>query len=209
MTDADVDGSHIRTLLLTFFYRQMPDLLNRGHIFIAQPPLYKVTRGKSEQYLKDERALEDYLIDSGLEGVSLKLASGEVRAGADLRAVITEARQIRALLGGLHSRYRRSVVEQAAIAGALTPDVLNDPATAQRVAEDVAGRLDVLAEETERGWVGTVSDDGFTFARTVRGVREAAIIDAALIASADARKLDEHDHSRDLRRPRRAVLPRR
>ncbi|WP_020187418.1 DNA topoisomerase (ATP-hydrolyzing) subunit B [Methylopila sp. 73B] len=192
MTDADVDGSHIRTLLLTFFYRQMPDLLNRGHIFIAQPPLYKVTRGKSEQYLKDERALEDYLIDSGLEGVSLKLASGEVRAGADLRAVITEARQIRALLGGLHSRYRRSVVEQAAIAGALTPDVLNDPATAQRVAEDVAGRLDVLAEETERGWVGTVSDDGFTFARTVRGVREAAIIDAALIASADARKLDEH-----------------
>ncbi|GBD49132.1 DNA topoisomerase (ATP-hydrolyzing) subunit B [Methylopila sp. Yamaguchi] len=192
MTDADVDGSHIRTLLLTFFYRQMPDLLNRGHIYIAQPPLYKVTRGKSEQYLKDERALEDYLIDSGLEGVSLKLASGEVRAGADLRAVISEARQIRALLGGLHSRYRRPVVEQAAIAGALTPDVLHDPEAAQRVADDVARRLDVLAEETERGWVGTVSDDGFTFARTVRGVREAAIIDAALIASADARKLDEH-----------------
>ena len=98
MTDADVDGSHIRTLLLTFFYRQMPALIERGHLYIAQPPLYKVSRGKSEQYLKDERALEDYLIDGGLEEAVLKLSSGEERGGADLRKLVEEARTVRNLL---------------------------------------------------------------------------------------------------------------
>ena len=191
MTDADVDGSHIRTLLLTFFYRQMPDLLERGHVYIAQPPLYKVVRGKSEQYLKDERALEDYLVDQGLDGVTLKLANGEARSGLDLRSVVETARQVRSILGGLHSRYRRSVVEQAAIAGALTADVLRDEEKAKGAAEYIARRLDLLSEETERGWEGTASEEGFTFTRTVRGVREAATIDAAFIASADARKLDE------------------
>ena len=191
MTDADVDGSHIRTLLLTFFYRQMPDLLERGHVYIAQPPLYKVVRGKSEQYLKDERALEDYLVDQGLDGVTLKLASGEARSGLDLRSVVETARQVRSILGGLHSRYRRSVVEQAAIAGALTADVWRDEEKAKGAAEYIARRLDLLSEETERGWEGTASEEGFTFTRTVRGVREAATIDAAFIASADARKLDE------------------
>ena len=119
MTDADVDGSHIRTLLLTFFFRQMRQLIENGHLFIAQPPLFKVKRGQSEQYLKDERALEDYLVETGLEGASLQLASGEVRAGADLRALVEEARAMRRLLEGLHSRYNRSLVEQAALAGAL------------------------------------------------------------------------------------------
>src|SRR5438067_2736994 len=102
MTDADVDGSHIRTLLLTFFYRQMRPLIDRGHLFIAQPPLYKVTRGKSEQYLKHERALEDYLIGSGLENSVLRLSSGEHRAGEDLRALVEQARGIRNVLNGLH-----------------------------------------------------------------------------------------------------------
>src|SRR5437016_539323 len=102
MTDADVDGSHIRTLLLTFFFRQMPELIERGHLYIAQPPLYKVTRAKSEQYLKDERALEDYLIESGLEGAVLRIHSGEECAGADLRRVVAEARTIRNVLSGLH-----------------------------------------------------------------------------------------------------------
>ena len=121
MTDADVDGSHIRTLLLTFFFRQMEELIKRGHIYIAQPPLYKVSRGKSEQYLKDERALEDYLIATGLEDSVLRLASGEERAGDDLRKLVEEARAIRNILNGLHSRYNRKVIEQAAIAGVLTP----------------------------------------------------------------------------------------
>ena len=120
MTDADVDGSHIRTLLLTFFYRQMRPVIERGHLYIAQPPLFKVKRGKSEQYLKDERALEDYLVDAGLEGAVLRLASGEVRAGADLRALVEEARACAACCG-LHSRYDRAAVEQAALAGALKP----------------------------------------------------------------------------------------
>ncbi|MFY8100412.1 MAG: DNA gyrase subunit B, partial [Allorhizobium sp.] len=110
-TDADVDGAHIRTLLLTFFFRQMPELIERGHLYIAQPPLYKVSRGKSVQYLKDEKALEDYLITMGLEEATLTLANGEVRAGQDLRDVIQDALRLRSLIDGLHSRYNRNVIE--------------------------------------------------------------------------------------------------
>jgi DNA gyrase subunit B len=191
MTDADVDGAHIRTLLLTFFYRQLPELIERGYIYIAQPPLYKVNRGKSEQYLKDERALEDYLLDSGTEDAVLRLAGGEERAGPDLRAVVDEARAIRATLNALHTRYDRKVVEQAAIAGVLNRAVFEDEAKAAAAADYIARRLDILSEETERGWEGSF-DNGFRFARTVRGVKEVALIDAALLGSADARKLDEH-----------------
>ena len=121
MTDADVDGAHIRTLLLTFFYRQMFELIERGHLYIAQPPLYKVKRGSSEQYLKDSKALENYLIETGLDGATLVLATGEERAGSDLRQIVEEALQVRAALDAIHSRYSRTVVEQAAIAGALNP----------------------------------------------------------------------------------------
>src|SRR3974390_206835 len=192
MTDADVDGSHIRTLLLTFFYRQMEELIKRGHVFIAQPPLYKVSRGKSEQYLKDERALEDYLIVTGLEDSVLRLASGEERAGDDLRKLIEESRQIRNILNGLHSRYNRKVIEQAAIAGVLTPRVTDDPNTGAAAADYIARRLDALEEETERGWMGSFDQNGFHFERTVRGVKEVAVIDQALLGSADARKLDEY-----------------
>jgi DNA gyrase subunit B len=202
MTDADVDGSHIRTLLLTFFYRQMPELIERGHLYIAQPPLYKVSRGKSEQYLKDERALEDYLIDSGFEEAVLKLANGEERAGNDLRKLVEEARSIRSLLNGLHSRYNRKVIEQAAIAGVLRPEVASDPAAANEAAAYIARRLDALSEETERGWVGSFDEYGFHFERTVRGVKEAAIIDQALLGSADARKLDEYAPSLQQTYPR-------
>jgi DNA gyrase subunit B len=195
MTDADVDGAHIRTLLLTFFYRQMYEIINGGYLYIAQPPLYKVTRGKSEQYLKDERALEDYLIDTGLDEAVLRLASGEERAGADLRKLVEEARTIRNLLKNLHSRYNRQVIEQAAIAGVLRSQVTSDPASADEAAKYIARRLDALAEETERGWTGTFDEHGFTFERTVRGVKEVAVIDQALLGSADARKLDEYAES--------------
>ncbi len=190
MTDADVDGSHIRTLLLTFFFRQMASLIEQGHVFIAQPPLYKVTRGKSEQYLKDERALDDYLIAGGLEETVLKLAGGEERAGADLAALVEEARAARGVLRGLHPRYDRAVVEQTAIAGAMDPKILSDTKSAKAAAAYVAKRLDALSEETERGWEGTCDETGFRFSRTVRGVREEAVIDQAFLASADARKLD-------------------
>jgi len=191
MTDADVDGSHIRTLLLTFFFRQMEELIKRGHIYIAQPPLYKVNRAKSEQYLKDERALEDYLIAAGLEDAVLRLASGEERSRADLRKLTDDARLIRSILAGLHSRYNRKVIEQAAIAGVLNPGVTSDAKKGAAAADYIAKRLDALEEETERGWKGTFDENGFHFERTVRGVKEVAVIDQALIGSADARKLDE------------------
>ncbi len=209
MTDADVDGSHIRTLLLTFFYRQMREIIDRGHLYIAQPPLYKVARGKSEQYLKDERALEAYLITAGLQDAVLRTAGGEERAHADLRALVEEARVIRNVLNGLHSRYSRRVVEQAAIAGVLTPSIFGDPAKAAEAAQYIARRLDTLSEETERGWTGRFAEgDGFRFERTVRGVKEVAILDHALLGSADARKLDEHVTSLQAVYPRQGVLRR-
>ena len=193
MTDADVDGAHIRTLLLTFFFRQMPQLLEFGHLYIAQPPLYKVTRGKSSQYLKDEKALEKFLVDGGLDDGLLELQSGEVRSGQDLRPVIDIALQVRSLLGSIHPRYSRSVIEQAAIAGALNVELMSDGEKASQAAQYVAKRLDVISEETERGWKGFVHTDGsLLFERTVRGVREAQQIDMALIGSADARKLDSY-----------------
>jgi DNA gyrase subunit B len=193
MTDADVDGAHIRTLLLTFFYRQMPSLIEQGHLFIAQPPLYKVARGKSEQYLKDERALEEYLVAAGVDDAVLRLHSGEERAGPDLAKLVDDARVIRNVVRGLHSRYNRRVVEQAAILGVLNARIFGDPAKATAAAPYIAQRLDSLAEETERGWQGTfVEGQGFQFERTVRGVKEVAIIDQALLGSADARKLDEY-----------------
>jgi len=197
MTDADVDGAHIRTLLLTFFFRQMPDLIERGHLYIAQPPLYKVSRGKSSQYIKDERSFEEFLIGSGLDDASLQLANGEVRAGQDLRSLIDDALAVRSLINGLHTRYSRPVVEQAAIAGALNAAVLDNPARAVEAAAEVARRLDLIAEETERGWQGRVNPSnegagGLVLERTVRGVREIVTLDAALIGSADARAIDRY-----------------
>ena len=192
MTDADVDGAHIRTLLLTFFYRQMRDIIDGGYLYIAQPPLYKVSHGRSEQYLKDERSLEDYLIDTGLEDTMLRLSSGEVLAGNDLRKLVEDSRVIRNLLHGLHSRYNRQVVEQAAILSVLNREIFGDPQKAVAAVPYIAKRLDALSEETERGWQGQfVEGAGFTFERTVRGVKEAAVLDHALLGSADARKLDE------------------
>ena len=192
MTDADVDGAHIRTLLLTFFFRQMPELIERGHIYLAQPPLYKVARGKSVQYLKDEKALEDYLISMGLEDTTLNLGNGEVRAGHDLREVIQDALRLRSLIENLHSRYNRNVIEQAAISGALNPELTDNRERAEATAADVAKRLDLIAEETERGWTGHVTEEGgLRFERMVRGVKETANLDNALIGSADARHIDQ------------------
>ncbi|MEM6383415.1 MAG: DNA topoisomerase (ATP-hydrolyzing) subunit B [Pseudomonadota bacterium] len=191
MTDADVDGSHIRTLLLTFFFRQMRELIERGHLFIAQPPLYKVRRGQSEQYLKDEQALEDYLVDGGLDGASLVLANGEVRSGQDLLETVREARRIAFVIDGLHHRYNRDVVEQAAIAGALNANLLADPSQASDAAAYVARRIDILADEFEKGWEGRRLESGdLRFTRTLRGVTDAHTIDTALLDSSDALRLD-------------------
>ncbi len=193
MTDADVDGAHIRTLLLTFFFRQMPTLIEGGYLYIAQPPLYKVARGKSEQYLKDERALDDYLIATGLDECVFKPASGDDRKGRDLLTLVEDARGIRQVLRNLHSRYNRKVVEQAAIAGVLRQEIFGDPVKAAAAADYIARRMDALADEVERGWIGRFTEgEGFLFERTIRGVKDAAILDDALLGSADARKLDEY-----------------
>ena len=192
MTDADVDGAHIRTLLLTFFYRQMREVVDGGYLYIAQPPLYKVSRGKSERYIKDEGSLEDYLIDGGLEDAVLTLHDGEQRAGADLRELVDHARRCRTVLDAVSQKYDRAVVEQTAIAGALNPTVLGDPVQAITAAKYVANRLDQLSPPFERGWQGEPTDDGgLTFVRVLRGVTETHVIDGPLIRSAEARKLDE------------------
>jgi DNA gyrase subunit B len=192
MTDADVDGAHIRTLLLTFFFRQMPALIERGHLYIAQPPLYKATRGKSERYLKDEREFQDYLVSEGSTGAVFTLHSGEEVSGADLDALVEKARAARSALEGFPPHYPRFLLEQAAISGALNPDILNDKAKAAEAASYIARRLDTLSEEFERGWHGEpTSDGGLKFWRDVRGVREAVAIDGALVSSSDARKLDK------------------
>jgi DNA gyrase subunit B len=190
MTDADVDGAHIRTLLLTFFYRQTPELLERGHIYIAQPPLYKAMRGKSEQYLKDERALEDYLLDAGLDEAVFKTRDGVEHAGPDLLSILQQARDIVKAIDNLNTRYNRSLVEQAAIVGGLDPEGLSDPDRIGETMSRVANRLDRISDELERGWTGELTDDeGLAFSRTVRGVTEKHLLDRALLQSADARKL--------------------
>ncbi|WP_374301933.1 DNA topoisomerase (ATP-hydrolyzing) subunit B [Paracoccus sp. (in: a-proteobacteria)] len=190
MTDADVDGAHIRTLLLTFFFRQMPELIDAGHLYIAQPPLYKVSRGRSEVYLKDEAALEDYLIQQGVEGAALRLASGEEIVGADLARVVGEARVARRLLRAYPTHYPPHITEQAAIAGALLPGRID--ADAQGAATAVATRLDMIAEEYERGWSGRPTQDaGIRLSRTLRGVEENRTLDGQMLRSAESRRLGE------------------
>ncbi|MBP7242540.1 DNA topoisomerase (ATP-hydrolyzing) subunit B [Amaricoccus sp.] len=188
MTDADVDGAHIRTLLLTFFFRQMPQLIEAGHLYIAQPPLYKVTRGRSEVYLKDQAALDAYLIEQGIEGATLRLGDGSAIAGPDLARVVEEARTVRATLGAFPTHYSRPILEQATIAGALVAGVLDaDP---QGTADRVAGRLDRIAAEYERGWQGRPTQDrGLRLWRVLRGVEEAREIDGFALRSAEARRL--------------------
>jgi DNA gyrase subunit B len=191
MTDADVDGSHIRTLLLTFFYRQMRQVIDAGHIYIAQPPLYKAKRGSSERYLKDEKALEDYLLEIGLGDCLLRTPAGEERAGADLASLVEEARIAAHTMQKLPIRYNKSVVEQAAIAGALSPAIAGNPDLAQEAASYIARRMDAICDEYEKGWEGFAEHDGYRLVRTLRGVKEEVVLDTALIASADSRRLNE------------------
>ncbi|WP_103332072.1 DNA topoisomerase (ATP-hydrolyzing) subunit B [Pseudotabrizicola formosa] len=188
MTDADVDGAHIRTLILTFFFRQMPELIEGGYLYIAQPPLYKVARGKSEVYIKDQAGLEDYLIDMGLDGAILRLGNGEELAGEDLRRVINGARQFRRVLESFPTNYPRNLLEQAALAGAFDPGQAD--ADLQAVADTVAVRLNLIAAEYEKGWAGRITQDhGIRLSRILRGVEELRTLDGAVLRSGEARRL--------------------
>jgi DNA gyrase subunit B len=187
MTDADVDGAHIRTLLLTFFYRQMPELIEGGYLYIAQPPLYKVARGKSEVYLKDQNALDDYLVQQGVDGAVLKLGDGAEMAGQDLIRVVDEARQLRRVLDAFPTHYPRHILEQAAIAGAFVPGAIEGDL--QGVADMVAKRLDLIALEYEKGWHGRITQDhGIRLARILRGVEEVRTLDGPMLRSGEARR---------------------
>ncbi len=187
MTDADVDGAHIRTLLLTFFFRQMPELIEGGYLYIAQPPLYKVGRGRSEVYLKDQAALDDYLIEQGVEGAVLRLGSGEELVGADLTRVVNEARQLKRVIDAFPTHYPRHILEQAAIAGAFVKGAVD--ADLQGVADKVAQRLDLIALEYERGWQGRITQDhGIRLARILRGVEEVRTLDGKMLRSGEATK---------------------
>ncbi len=184
MTDADVDGAHIRTLLLTFFYRQMPEIIDGGFLYIAQPPLYKASKGKSGRYLKDEAEYESFLIEEGVSGAVLEIEGGAQVAGEDLKRLAREAVAAEALIKRLHQRAPDDVLEQAALAGAFAPGA-ND---AQ--AQGAAARLNAIAEEGENNWTGRFDPDhALVLERTVRGVAERVVLDRLLLASADARRL--------------------
>jgi DNA gyrase subunit B len=197
MTDADVDGSHIRTLLLTFFFRQMPALIDKGFLYIAQPPLFQVKRGSGKAiYLKNEAALEEHRISTGLRDAVFRQHDGVQRAANDLGDLVEQARQVRNLLQPLLRKVGSlDVVEQAAIAALLNPSLLDDKERAQEAVRALATRLDQLAPENERGWIGeALPGEGFVLTRTRHGVTERRLLDAAWLRSAEARRLDERAH---------------
>ncbi len=193
MTDADVDGSHIRTLLLTFFFRQMPEIIERGHLYIAQPPLYRAKRGESLRYLKDDRELEAHLIENGVRDSVLELADGDQIAGPDLTELVVRAVQAKHLMEPLLRKVPSvPIIEQTLIAGALNPDIISDPERTAEAAAYIALRLDALARDIERGWRGEAEPDGgLAFTRTLRGLTERRVIDGPLLRSSEARRLDE------------------
>ena len=188
MTDADVDGAHIRTLLLTFFYRQMYHLIEGGHLYIAQPPLFKVSRGKSEVYLKDQSQLEDYLIEMGVEGAELRLPSGEKIVDQDLLRVVREARVVDKILNVLPTNYPKHIIEQAMLSGAFLDK--KTETDLQSVADNISKRLDLIALEYEKGWTGLAEDDGsIKLSRVLRGVEELRVLDKVLLKSTELEKL--------------------
>jgi DNA gyrase subunit B len=198
MTDADVDGAHIRTLLLTFFHRQMPEIVKAGHLFIAQPPLFKVAKGRSEVYLKDQGALDRYLVDAGLQGRLLE-TSGGARSGEDLRALVEGALRLKNMIAFVPRRYDSAIIEQMALSGALDPKLSDTDRLA--ALEATAAKLE--AGDADATWRVTVRDTGTVqFSRLWRGVTDVHEIEGRFLTSTEAHKLhsiaaaqaDAYDH---------------
>ncbi len=187
MADADVDGSHIRTLLLTFFYRQMPELIERGYVYIAQPPLYKVKKGNSILYIKNEREMDDYLIRGGCDDAALILSDGEQIAGQDLIDLVDKNRKARSLIATLSKNIPEKIIEQMAISGLFNQELLNDKARLLPELDKVTARLDNLEAEYDRGWKAELESDGsLLFSRTLRGVTEKHVVGANIFDSQEA-----------------------
>ena len=187
MTDADVDGAHIRTLLLTFFFRQMPEIIENGYLYIAQPPLYKVQRGNSGTYLKDQGELDNFLVQAGSDGALLRLGTGETLAAADLIRVINQAQELKKILGKFQANHWLPAIEHGAIADIFSKDIRSNP---QKAADRVADRLNIAALEYEKGWEGRPAQDGgLTFRRTLRGVEELQTLRRSFLVTPECQKL--------------------
>lgn len=191
MADADVDGSHIRTLLLTFFYRQMPELIERGYVYIAQPPLYKVKKGNSILYIKNEREMEDYLIRGGCDDATLTLSTGEQVIGEDLISLVEQNRKARSMIGTLSKNVPEKIIEQMAISGLFDHQLFNDIPALKKELEKLAARLNELEAEYDRGWEAEVQGDGsLLFQRTLRGVTEKHSVGNIVFESPEAQALN-------------------
>ncbi len=192
MTDADVDGSHIRTLLLTFFYRQMPELIERGYVYIAQPPLYKAKRGNSILYLKDDREMEDYLIRGGCEDTVLQKKNGEQIGGSDLVALVENTRKVRSLIATLGKKAPEKIIEQMAILGMFDKNLFANKEEFKQSLSKLAIALDSHEAEYDKGWQAELKEDGsFAVHRTLRGVKEEHIIGNSVMDSPEAVVLNE------------------
>jgi DNA gyrase subunit B len=189
MTDADVDGAHIRTLILTFFYRQMRELIEKGYLYIAQPPLYRIRRGTKAVYLKDDKELQNYLIDSSLEGTILRTADGVQRAGADLKDIIEKTTELMALIKSLSRRMPSDVIQAAALAGALNESYLGNRTKVEQIAKQLNASLD---DQTFASWQGEIGENGqFNLSRTVRGVAERLSLDKATLSCPEVPKINQ------------------
>ena len=189
MTDADVDGAHIRTLLLTFFYRRMQDLIKAGYLYIAQPPLYKVSKGKSEVYLKDDLALQNYLIDMGIEDSTLNINNGTIVAGPDLQRIVILTKKIKKIIESFPSNIPSFIFEQVAMAGALSKEILENDTI--NVENNISKRLDGISSEYEKGWFCKYTKEKILeIGRTLRGVKNIYLLENNIFLQKEASLLN-------------------
>ncbi len=192
MTDADVDGSHIRTLLLTFFYRHMKPIIDSGRLYIAQPPLYRIKKGNSTVYKKDENDLEDYLIEEGLKNTTLRNTQNNQIGGKQLKEIIYLAKKTKSLVIPLMRRIDNSdIIEHAAIVRGLDERNLHDKEIGSEIAKYLQQRLNLISNISEKTWKVSYSNNSIYLERTIRGFTEKFVIDENFIVTPEAKALNE------------------